>query len=291
MTTVTLLHPGAMGAEVGAQAHHAGARVLHVPTGRGPASVERARKGGLEAAESLGSALAVSDLVLSICPPHAAEDVARKVLDHAFTGVYVEANAISPDRALRIDAACRERGVVMVDGSIIGAPPGADSSPRLYLSGDQKAVGRVAAVFEGTAVLARPLDAEVGAASALKMAFASFQKSARVPGLSGGSCRRRGAWHALPQALRAGGAPSGVVVGCRLPKLSASLEQGGPPSRRRPPPPCSCTHQAPLTSVHKAPPVSCDLIRRTGPGSRLARTRHASRSGCRTDPGGRVDHL
>ncbi|MFE5079833.1 NAD(P)-dependent oxidoreductase [Streptomyces mirabilis] len=180
MTTVTLLHPGAMGAEVGAQAHRAGTRVLHVPTGRGSASIERARKAGLEAAESLGSALAVSDLVLSICPPHAAEDVAREVLEHAFTGVYVEANAISPDRALRIDAVCRERGVAMVDGSIIGAPPGPDSAPRLYLSGDQEAVGRVAAVFEGTAVLARPLDAGVGAASALKMAFASFQKSARV---------------------------------------------------------------------------------------------------------------
>lgn len=35
--------------------------------------------------------------------------------------------------------------------------------PRLYLSGAPEAVGRVAAVFEGTAVLARPLDAEVGA--------------------------------------------------------------------------------------------------------------------------------
>ncbi|MGW1497386.1 NAD(P)-binding domain-containing protein [Streptomyces mirabilis] len=229
MTTVTLLHPGAMGAEVGAQAHRAGARVLHVPTGRGSASVERAQKAGLEAAESLGSALAVSDLVLSICPPHAAEDVAREVLEHAFTGVYVEANAISPDRALRIDAACRERGVVMVDGSIIGAPPGPDSAPRLYLSGDQEAVGRVAAVFEDTAVLARPLDAGVGAASALKMAFASFQKSARVLGLSGGSCRRRGAWHALPQALRAGGTPSGVVVGCRLPRALGFARAGGTP--------------------------------------------------------------
>lgn len=180
MTTVTLLHPGAMGAEVGAQARRAGARVLHVPIGRGSASAERARKAGLEAAESLGSALAVSDLVLSICPPHAAEDVAHEILGHAFRGIYVEANAISPERALRIDGACRDRGIVMVDGSIIGAPPGADSAPRLYLSGDPKAVGRVATVFEGTAVLARPLDAGVGAASALKMAFASFQKSARV---------------------------------------------------------------------------------------------------------------
>ncbi|MFF7947130.1 NAD(P)-dependent oxidoreductase [Streptomyces griseorubiginosus] len=180
MTTVTLLHPGAMGAPVGAHAGRAGARVLYVPIGRGSASIDRARKAGLEAAESLGAALAVSDLIMSICPPHAAEDVAHDVLAHTFRGIYVEANAISPERALRIANACLERDIVMIDASLIGAPPGADSSPRLYLSGDPDGVSRVAAVFEGTGVVARPLYAGVGAASALKMAFASFQKSARA---------------------------------------------------------------------------------------------------------------
>jgi 3-hydroxyisobutyrate dehydrogenase-like beta-hydroxyacid dehydrogenase len=158
--------------------------VLDVPAGRSPANVKRAREAGLEAAGSLGSALAMSDLVLSICPPHAAEDVAHEVLGHAFRGVYVEANAISPDRARRIAGACAERDVVMVDGAIIGAPPGEGSSPRLYLSGGAEAADRVAALFDGTDVLARPLDTGahigVGAASALKMAFASFNKSART---------------------------------------------------------------------------------------------------------------
>jgi len=180
MTTLTLLHPGAMGAKVGGQATRTGARVLYVPTGRGPASLERAREAGLEAAESLESALAVSDFVLSVCPPHAAEDVANEVLTHPFRGVYVEANAISPDRTHRIAAACADHDVLLLDGSIVGGPPGPDSAPRLYLSGDGKTVARVAAVFQDTRVLARPLDAEVGAASALKMAYASYQKSARA---------------------------------------------------------------------------------------------------------------
>ncbi|MFJ5307557.1 DUF1932 domain-containing protein [Streptomyces sp. NPDC088350] len=180
MTTLTLLHPGAMGAKVGGQAARSGARVLYVPTGRSPASLERAREAGLEAAESLQSALTASDFVLSICPPHAAEDVAHEVLAHPFRGVYVEANAISPDRTRRIAAACAERGVPMLDGSIVGGPPGPGSAPRLYLSGDAKEVARVAGVFEGTRVVARALDAEIGAASALKMAYASYQKSARV---------------------------------------------------------------------------------------------------------------
>ncbi|KUN28801.1 phosphogluconate dehydrogenase [Streptomyces antibioticus] len=179
-TTVTLLHPGAMGAPVGGQATRTGTRVLYVPAGRGPASVERARRAGLEAAGSLASALSVSDLVLSVCPPHAAEDVAHEVLEHDFRGVYVEANAISPDRATRIGKACAERGALMVDGSIIGGPPAGGTGPRLYLSGDAQAVARAAALFDGTDVVARPLDAGIGAASALKMAYASFQKSARV---------------------------------------------------------------------------------------------------------------
>lgn len=179
-TTFTLLHPGAMGAKVGGEATRTGTRVLYVPTGRSPASLQRAREAGLEPADSLESALAASDFVLSVCPPHAAEDVAREVLTHPFHGVYVEANAISPDRTRRIAAACAERGVPMLDGSIVGGPPGPDSAPRLYLSGDGEQVARVAGAFKDTQVVARPLDAEIGAASALKMAYASYQKSARV---------------------------------------------------------------------------------------------------------------
>ncbi|MGW0835059.1 DUF1932 domain-containing protein [Streptomyces prunicolor] len=179
-TTFTLLHPGAMGAKVGGEATRTGTRVLYVPTGRSPASLERAREAGLESAESLESALAASDFVLSVCPPHAAEDVAHEVLAHPFRGVYVEANAISPDRTRRIAAACAERGVPMLDGSIVGGPPGPGSAPRLYLSGDGEQVAQVAWAFKDTQVVARPLDSSVGAASALKMAYASYQKSARV---------------------------------------------------------------------------------------------------------------
>ncbi|WP_416965616.1 DUF1932 domain-containing protein [Streptomyces sp. Agncl-13] len=179
-TTFTLLHPGAMGAKTGGEATRTGTRVLYVPAGRSPASLQRAREAGLEPAESLESALAVSDFVLSVCPPHAAEDVAHEVLTHPFRGVYVEANAISPDRTRRIAAACAERGVPMLDGSIVGGPPGPGSAPRLYLSGDAGQVADVARAFKDTRVVARPLDAGIGAASALKMAYASYQKSARV---------------------------------------------------------------------------------------------------------------
>ena len=68
-------------------------------------------------------------MILSVCPPHAALDVARAT--EGFAGTYVDANAISPMRAAEI-AALQPR---FVDGGIIGPPPRAAGETRLYLSG------------------------------------------------------------------------------------------------------------------------------------------------------------
>ncbi|WP_405971901.1 DUF1932 domain-containing protein [Streptomyces sp. NBC_00988] len=227
-TTFTLLHPGAMGARVGGEATRTGTRVLYVPTGRSPASLQRAREAGLEPAGSLESALAASDFVLSVCPPHAAEDVAREVLTHPFRGVYVEANAISPDRTRRIAAACTERGVLMLDGAIVGGPPGPGSTPRLYLSGDEEQVARVARAFKDTHVTARPLNASLGAASALKMAYASYQKSARVlAAVSHALAARHGV--ATELALEAGALTSNILAETdQLPSVAARAWRWAP---------------------------------------------------------------
>ncbi|WP_405970007.1 hypothetical protein OG496_06730 [Streptomyces sp. NBC_00988] len=88
--------------------------MLYVPTGCGPASPQRAQEARLEAVESLQSALSASDFVLSVCPPHAAEDVAHNFLAHPFRGMHVEADAISPHRIRRIAATCAERDVLML---------------------------------------------------------------------------------------------------------------------------------------------------------------------------------
>ena len=124
MNTVTVLHPGSMGAAVAAQAVGA-RRVLWVSVGRSSATAQRAHDAGLTACASLEEALGASDAVLSICPPHAAEDVATEVARHAFEGLYVDANAISPqrmDRTRRVDSssgsACRLTTLEMV---VVGA--------------------------------------------------------------------------------------------------------------------------------------------------------------------------
>ncbi|MCY0951274.1 NAD(P)-dependent oxidoreductase [Streptomyces sp. H27-S2] len=179
MTTVTLLHPGAMGAAVAAQAVKAGHEVLWVPEVRSDATHRRAKEAGATACDSLGEALERSEIVLSICPPQAAEDVATTVAGYAFAGVYVDANAINPQRMQRIAEEIRP-GATVLDGAIFGPPPGGQRTARLYLAGEAEAVDTVQPVFKDTALHVRRASGGVGSASALKMAFASYQKAART---------------------------------------------------------------------------------------------------------------
>ncbi|MGV9844781.1 DUF1932 domain-containing protein [Streptomyces fungicidicus] len=177
--TVGILHPGSMGAAVAACAATNAAAVLWCETGRSTASVERAARFGLTPLARLAELLDRSDIVISLCPPAAAEELARDIAGHRFTGVYVEANAINPERTKRI-AALLEHGAAVVDGGVVGSPPVGGKAPTLYLSGPADATERIEALFAGTAVRTAVLGTEVGKASALKLAYASFQKTSRV---------------------------------------------------------------------------------------------------------------
>jgi 3-hydroxyisobutyrate dehydrogenase-like beta-hydroxyacid dehydrogenase len=178
--TVGLLHPGQMGAAVGAQLRRAGHTVLWCPDGRGDATQRRALRADLQASADLRGLLERSDVVVSICPPAAAEEVAGRVAGTGYRGLYVDANAVNPATARRIAAPLSAAGATVVDGSIIGAPPTAERAVRLYLAGPASGVATVAELFAGGQVEAVPLGEELGGASALKMAFASFQKASRV---------------------------------------------------------------------------------------------------------------
>lgn len=169
VVTIGLLHPGDMGAAIGAQLVAAGQRCVWLPEGRGPATRRRAEEAGLEAVETIED-LTACEVVLSVCPPAAALDVARQVARTGFTGCYVDANAISPRHSQEIAGLL---GTV-VDGGIVGPPPRRPGTTRLYLSGPEAA--RVVALFADTEVLAVALPGPVGAASALKLAFATYNK-------------------------------------------------------------------------------------------------------------------
>lgn len=179
MATVTLLHPGSMGAPLAAHAVMAGHKVLWLPADRSEASARRAEQAGLLPQGSLHSALEQSDVVLSVCPPHAAEDVAASVAAHGYMGIYVDANAISPQRLTRISARM-PAGCTVLDGAIIGPPPAGDRTARLYLAGPPDAARLLTKVFDGTSVHVKEAGSNLGSASALKMAFASYQKAART---------------------------------------------------------------------------------------------------------------
>ena len=168
MTVVGLLHPGEMGAAVGVALRERGIDVLWASAGRSDATTERAQEAGLQDAGDVAEVCRRSEVLLSICPPHAALDVARKT--SGFAGIYVDANAIAPDTA-RAVAELQRR---LVDGGIVGPPPIEPGTTRLYLSGAEGA--EVAEVFSGTNVDARLISGEVGAASALKAAYAGWTK-------------------------------------------------------------------------------------------------------------------
>lgn len=177
--TVGILHPGSMGAAVAACAAGNAAAVLWSSTGRSRVTVARAERFGLVRVPTLRDLLERSDVVISLCPPAAAEDVASGVAEAGFTGLYVEANAISPERSMQI-AELLGAVATVVDGAVIGSPPVGGKTPTLYLSGPAAALARVEKLFEETDVRVKVLGSEVGQASALKLAYTSFQKTSRV---------------------------------------------------------------------------------------------------------------
>jgi 3-hydroxyisobutyrate dehydrogenase-like beta-hydroxyacid dehydrogenase len=173
--TVALLHPGEMGAALGACLVGRGLRVVWVPQGRSPATRARADAAGLEPCETLDRALAAAEVVLSVCPPHGALDLARAVAAKKhFRGIFVDANAIAPASAREIARVIEAAGASFVDGGIIGPPPAAPGRTRLYLCGGARE--KIGALFASTHVQAIALDGNVGAASALKMAYAAWTK-------------------------------------------------------------------------------------------------------------------
>jgi 3-hydroxyisobutyrate dehydrogenase-like beta-hydroxyacid dehydrogenase len=169
-----------MGAAVGEQAVAAGAQGFWLPAGRGPATQQRATAAGLTGVADMAVLAASCSLIVSVCPPAAAVEVASLVAGSGFTGVYLEANAISPARAQYIAGLLGERGVTTVDGGIVGPPPRRPGATRLYLSGPEPAVQRVRELFAGSWLAPVVLSGPVGRASALKLAFAAYNKLSYV---------------------------------------------------------------------------------------------------------------
>jgi 3-hydroxyisobutyrate dehydrogenase-like beta-hydroxyacid dehydrogenase len=173
VTAVGIVHPGEMGAQVGAVLVGAGHEVWWASAGRSPVTARRAEQAGLQDAGDIDGLTQRVEVIVSLVPPHAAFDVARAL--GTFAGIYVDANAISPAHAAQVAEIVSSAGARAVDGGVIGLPPHHAGTTRLYLSGD--GAPDVAALFDGTALEARVVqDGGPTAASALKMHYAAWTK-------------------------------------------------------------------------------------------------------------------
>lgn len=172
--TIGILHPGAMGISVAASALRSGHRVCYASEGRSEATRARAAEHDLRDLGTLEALCAECSIIISVCPPHVAEDVAKQVIAHGFKGLYLDANAISPQKAHRIGQMLSNTGISFVDGGIIGGPAWTPGETWLYLSG--KDAYRIADCFWAGPLETNVIGDEIGKASAIKMCYAAYTK-------------------------------------------------------------------------------------------------------------------
>jgi len=171
---IGVIHPGMMGICVAATFQNSGHEVYWASEERSPQTRKRAENFNLLDAGSLAALCETCSLIISVCPPHAAEDMAEKVLAHSFQGLYLDVNAISPQRTIRIGQHMREGGVDFVDGGIIGFPVWERGKTWLYLSGEK--APEAASFCAGGPLETSVVGNAVGKASALKMCYAAYTK-------------------------------------------------------------------------------------------------------------------
>lgn len=173
MTTIGFLHPGQMGVSLAATAGaNSTVKTLWAGSGRSSATAERAQSAGITDVGDIDALCDASDIIVSICPPDAAMEVASQVERAGFDRIYIDANAVSPATSKRIGA----RFGSYIDGGVIGPPANSPGSTRMYLAGPGAA--EVALLWSGSALDVRALSdsAEAAAASALKMSYAGWTK-------------------------------------------------------------------------------------------------------------------
>ena len=230
---IGILHPGAMGAAVGAALKPAAGAVIWAAAGRSITTSKRAEAADLIGVPDVAALARRADVIISVCPPDAARAVAEEVAaalavaplaglaadsdgdgDAAALAVDPAADlaadsdgdlasrACSPRRPLYVDANAVSPATVGAIAELLGhdrVVDGAIIGPPAWEPGRTAiwlagpAAATVAAFFAGSPFAAHVLDGPVGAASALKACFALQSKA--LPAV----------WAALDAAARAYG--------------------------------------------------------------------------------------
>jgi 3-hydroxyisobutyrate dehydrogenase-like beta-hydroxyacid dehydrogenase len=163
-----------MGISLAASAQNTGHTAYWCSEGRSAETRERAADHELTEMRTLRELCDACSVIICVCPPHAATEVAGQVLACGFKGIYADVNAISPQRAQRIGQSMEAAGVEFVDGGIIGGPAWRPDATVLYLAGRE--ADQVAACFAGGPLETEVIGDQTGKASALKMCFAANTK-------------------------------------------------------------------------------------------------------------------
>jgi 3-hydroxyisobutyrate dehydrogenase-like beta-hydroxyacid dehydrogenase len=173
-TKLGFLHPGEMGISLAAAALNCLDSVYWCSQGRSSATRERAKQFGLTELSTLQEFCNTCDIIIGVCPPHAAQEQASAVIATGFSGIYVEANAIAPNTALEIGNTMQAAGIAFIDGGIIGLPAWKSGTTWLYLAGSHTTT--VIDCFKKGPLEIKILGETIGQASALKMCFAAWNK-------------------------------------------------------------------------------------------------------------------
>lgn len=172
-----ILYPGEMGGAVARALVADGWSVCSYVEGRSAATSAVAEAAGVRSLASLNEVLEEVDLVISLVPPAAAEEVARAVASAARNvgrrPLYLDLNSVAPGTVKSVAASLATSGLDCVDGAFLGSAAAIGGHTSLYLSGPRSA--EVEAILPQTLHAAR-LGGDVGAASAFKLAFAGFNK-------------------------------------------------------------------------------------------------------------------
>jgi 3-hydroxyisobutyrate dehydrogenase-like beta-hydroxyacid dehydrogenase len=174
MSKIGVLYPGEMGISIAASAIFNGHQVYWLSRGRSDKTRARAAEFNLVEIDSALQFCQTCEVIVSVCPPHAAEEVARSVSEAGFHGLYLDANAISPQRALRIGQMLEAEHSQFVDGGIIGGPAWKPNETWLYLSGEQ--ASEIERCFSNGPLETNVIGNEIGKASAMKMCYAAYTK-------------------------------------------------------------------------------------------------------------------
>lgn len=171
---VGILHPGAMGVSVAQSVLDSGCEVCWASEGRRSYTRERAERAGLKDLTTIDRLCEECSVILSVCPPEFAVEVAQSVAATGYKGIFADLNALAPQRKTALANELIERRIRFADGGIIGLPSRKHGETTLFLSGE--AADDVAKCFSKGAIAASVLGPEPGRASALKILFAAYNK-------------------------------------------------------------------------------------------------------------------